>query len=35
MQDAVQDIAAGGADGAPPVVLRSAGTAATAAPSRP
>jgi hypothetical protein len=31
----VQDIAAGRADGAPPVVLRSAGTVALAAPSRP
>jgi hypothetical protein len=31
----VQDVAAGRADGAPPVVQRSAGTDALAAPSRP
>jgi hypothetical protein len=31
----VQDVAVGGADGAPPVVQRSAGTDALAAPSRP
>jgi hypothetical protein len=30
----VQDVAAGGADGAPPEVLRSAGTAALEGPSR-
>ena len=31
----MQDVAAGRADGAPPVVQRSAGTDALAAPSRP